>query len=97
MTTDFDIVVPALALRDTSEAFDCAATRRYAQRATSTWVDYFILSGSTTQGQYLTADERAKVLDLGSILRNRIGFWRVAGNRKTSTTPRTALSHLWPS
>jgi dihydrodipicolinate synthase/N-acetylneuraminate lyase len=64
MMASFDIVVPALALRAASGSIDYAATRLYAKRAAATWVDYFILSGSTTQGQHLTPAERARVLDL---------------------------------
>lgn len=64
MTAAFDIVVPALALRHDNGDTDHSATRHYAERAAATWVDYFILSGSTTRGQDLTADQRAQILDL---------------------------------
>jgi hypothetical protein len=64
MTADFDIVVPALALRGGTGATDHEATARYAERAAATWVDYFILSGSTTRGQDLTPSQRADILDL---------------------------------
>lgn len=64
MTASFDIVVPALVLRTSSGSIDFPATRLYAKRAVATWVDYFILSGSTTQGQLLTPTERASVLDM---------------------------------
>jgi hypothetical protein len=64
LTASFDIVVPALALRHDNGDTDYGATRQYAERAAATWVDYFILSGSTTRGQDLTADQRARILDL---------------------------------
>lgn len=64
MTAPFDIVVPALALRDANAAVDHQSTLRYARRAAATWVDYFILSGSTTRGQDLTPRQRADILDL---------------------------------
>ena len=64
MTARFDVVVPALALRTASGSIDLAATRPYAEGAAATWVDYFILSGSTAQGQHLLPIERAAVLDL---------------------------------
>jgi dihydrodipicolinate synthase/N-acetylneuraminate lyase len=64
MTAPFDIVVPALAIRDYTGAVDRDSTLRYAERATATWVDYFILSGSTTRGQELTPAQRGAILDL---------------------------------
>lgn len=64
MTAPFDIVVPALTLRNASAAVDHEGTLRYATRAAATWVDYFILSGSTTRGQDLTPSQRAAILDL---------------------------------
>jgi dihydrodipicolinate synthase/N-acetylneuraminate lyase len=64
MTQAMDIVVPALTLLDSTGAIDREATRQYAKRAAATWVDYFILSGSTTRGQDLTPGQRADILDL---------------------------------
>lgn len=64
MTAPFDIVVPALALRDGNAVLDRECTLRYAKRAAATWVDHFILSGSTTRGQDLTPSQRADILDL---------------------------------
>lgn len=64
MTAAFDIVVPALALRQANGDIDVTATRTYAERAAATWVDYFIISGSTTRGQDLTPEQRADLLDL---------------------------------
>ena len=64
MTQAMDIVVPALTLHDNTGTIDYEATRHYAKRAAVTWVDYFILSGSTTRGQDLTPGQRADILDL---------------------------------
>ncbi|MGY4101309.1 hypothetical protein ACW2Q0_17415 [Nocardia sp. R16R-3T] len=62
--TVFDVVVPALTIQTSDGSIDFAATRRYAERAAATWVDYLILSGSTTRGDLLTPDERAAIIDL---------------------------------
>ncbi len=64
MTQALDIVVPALTLPDSSGAIDYEATHQYAKRAAATWIDYFILSGSTSRGQDLTPGQRASILDL---------------------------------
>ena len=65
MIDNGQIVVPALALRSPDgAAIDAEATARYAQRAARTWIDAFILSGSTTRGDLLTIDERTDILDL---------------------------------
>lgn len=64
MTSAFDIVVPALALRGPTGGIDFTATRQYAERAAETWVDYLILSGSTTRGQDLTPQQRDQILEL---------------------------------
>lgn len=59
-----DIVVPALAFRTSSGNLDEKATARYARRAASTWVDRFLLSGTTTRGEAFSESERGAVLDL---------------------------------
>ncbi len=59
-----EIIVPALALRTAGGRLDETATKRYAQRAALTWVDRFLLSGTTTQGSTLSEAERVAVLDL---------------------------------
>lgn len=61
---EFAIVVPALHLSTAGGDIDLQLTRRYAERAASTWVDRFILSGSTTRGDLLTCEQRANLLDL---------------------------------
>lgn len=62
--SNFDVVVPVLALHNANGNIDFEATLRYARRASSTWVDYFILSGSTAQGHLLSAGDRTKIIDL---------------------------------
>jgi dihydrodipicolinate synthase/N-acetylneuraminate lyase len=64
MPAALKVVVPALVLRADDGAMDTAGMRRYARAGVSTWVDCFILSGSTTHGHLLTVDERAEVLDI---------------------------------
>jgi hypothetical protein len=59
-----DIVVPALNLRGATGSLDETETAEYARRAASTWIDRFILSGTTTQGEAFSEAERAVVLDL---------------------------------
>jgi hypothetical protein len=36
----------------------------YAARAATTWVDAYLLSGSTTRGDLLSSDQRAQIIDL---------------------------------
>lgn len=62
--TDLHVVVPALSLRTAEDGLHLDATRRYAERAVQTWIDTFMLSGSTTRGDLLTVAERAAILDL---------------------------------
>jgi len=59
-----EILVPALALRDGRGRLDEGATAAYATRAATTWVDRFLLSGTTTRGQSMTLEERTAVLNL---------------------------------
>lgn len=60
----FHIIVPALNLpADRSDPTQQAA-RRYAEMARASRIDRFLLNGSTTRGDMLTAEERAAVLDL---------------------------------
>jgi dihydrodipicolinate synthase/N-acetylneuraminate lyase len=60
----FDIIVPALSFRSDAGGLDVSATARYAERAAGTWINRFILSGSTTRGDLLSISERASILDL---------------------------------
>lgn len=59
-----EVLVPALNLYEVDGRLDWDATRRYAARAAATWVDYFIINGSTTRGDLLDAEARADLLDL---------------------------------
>jgi dihydrodipicolinate synthase/N-acetylneuraminate lyase len=59
-----ELVVPALTLRVSDIRPDWDAIRRYAKRAEATPVDRFILSGSTTRGDLLAVEDRARTLDL---------------------------------
>jgi dihydrodipicolinate synthase/N-acetylneuraminate lyase len=56
------IVVPALTIRTPDGDLDAPGTARYAQRAASTWVDRFILSGTTARGYLMTAQNRSSIV-----------------------------------
>lgn len=56
------IVVPALTIRTPEGGLDKQGTAQYAKRAASTWVDRFILSGTTARGYSMTERERLCVL-----------------------------------
>jgi dihydrodipicolinate synthase/N-acetylneuraminate lyase len=56
------IVVPALTIRTPEGSLDRQGTAQYARRAAKTWVDHFILSGTTARGYSLTEQERLCVL-----------------------------------
>lgn len=58
------IAIPALTFRGSDGRIDFDTTAKYADRATATWLDVFILSGTTTQGDTFSVEERAAVLDL---------------------------------
>lgn len=62
--TGVELVVPALTLRITDTRPDWAAVCRYAERAEATPIDRFILSGSTTQSDMLSVEDRARTIDL---------------------------------
>ena len=64
MTIPGDIIIPALTFRTAGGELDEATTTRYAESAAGTWLDYFILSGTTTEGDTFTVEERAQVLDI---------------------------------
>lgn len=61
---EFEVVLPALHFHTSDGRLDRDATRRYAVRAAGTWVDRFIVSGSTTRGDLLAPPQRAELLDL---------------------------------
>ncbi|MDQ3761998.1 MAG: hypothetical protein M3460_09970 [Actinomycetota bacterium] len=58
------IVVPALTIRTLDGSLDTRGTARYAQRAVRTWVDRFILSGTTARGYLMTEQDRSCVLSV---------------------------------
>ena len=58
------VVVPVLTLTAPDGGTDLAATAGYARRASRTWIDLFLVNGSTTRGDRLTGAARAAVLDL---------------------------------
>ena len=57
------LAIPALTFRADGRV-DEATTLAYTQRAGCTWLDTFLLSGTTTEGASFTVAERARVLDL---------------------------------
>lgn len=62
--TDFDVVVPVLHAPTRAGGIDRERTRDYAQVAAASWVDYFLVSGSTTGGRDLSTADRSVVLDI---------------------------------
>ncbi len=56
------IVVPVLTIRTSDGGLDLPGTARYAQRAANTWVDRFILSGTTARGYLMTEQDRSSVV-----------------------------------
>ncbi|MGV9668376.1 hypothetical protein [Nocardia niigatensis] len=68
------VVVPALHLVRTDGALDLEATRRYAEIASTTWVDRFLINGSTTRADQLSLHQRTAVLDIWA---NAVGPERV--------------------
>lgn len=56
------IVVPVLTIRTSDGDVDKPGTAQYAQRAASTWVDRFILSGTTARGYLMTEQDRSSVM-----------------------------------
>lgn len=60
----WSVIVPALNPVTPSGDLDLHAARRYAEKASRTWVDHILVNGSTTRGDLLTPAERAAVLDV---------------------------------
>ncbi|MBF6341760.1 hypothetical protein IU450_38665 [Nocardia abscessus] len=58
------IVVPAMHLLHPDGTLDLGATRRHATAAAASWIDFFLINGSTTAGDELTSAEREAVLDV---------------------------------
>ncbi|GAB3212547.1 hypothetical protein [Nocardia tengchongensis] len=67
-------VVPVLHLVSDDGTVDLSNTERYAEIASATWVDRFLINGSTTRGDQLSRDERTAVLDIWA---NAVGPDRV--------------------
>jgi hypothetical protein len=61
---DFTVVVPTLNLSTPSGEIDSVANRRYADLGAETWIDHFLLNGSTTRGDALSVHQRASILDI---------------------------------
>lgn len=66
----FEVLIPALAFR-ADDRLDLDLTRAYADRATGTWTNRFILSGSTALGDLLTPTERALIPDVWAEVMDR--------------------------
>lgn len=65
MTTDqLNIIVPVLSPRDNSNSIDEVHLREYVSRAASSWIDRFLIFGSTDQGWTLTSTARTALLDV---------------------------------
>jgi len=64
LPVDLEVVLPVLHFRSSDGGLDRDTTRRYATRAARTWVDRFIVSGSTARGDLLAPAQRAELLDL---------------------------------
>lgn len=61
---DWTVVVPVLHMTDSAGQIDVVSTREYAERASRTWVDKFLVNGSTTRGDALSDLARRSVLDI---------------------------------
>lgn len=65
LTADqLNIIVPVLSPRDHSNSVDEVRLREYVSRATSSWIDRFLVFGSTDQGWTLTSAARTVLLDV---------------------------------
>lgn len=95
------IVVPALTIRTSEGGIDEQGTAQYARRAASTWVDRFILSGTTARGYSMTEQERLCVLrvwlDHTEVARVLACCWSradVDNAAAQGATPIVAMPHL---
>ncbi|MBO0853608.1 MAG: hypothetical protein J2P18_07555 [Nocardia sp.] len=57
------VVVPAMHLVQPDGTLDMVATQLYASAAATSWVDYFLINGSTASGNELPHSQRTSVLD----------------------------------
>jgi dihydrodipicolinate synthase/N-acetylneuraminate lyase len=62
-TSSASIMVPTLTLKNRSGGIDRTACLAYAQQASKTWIDLFMLSGSIGEGFALSPRERREVLE----------------------------------
>lgn len=62
--TQWTVVVPALHVPRPDGGVDMVRTRDYATAAATSWVDLFLVNGSTTGGRGLSSGVRAAVLDI---------------------------------
>lgn len=62
--SEWTVVVPALHVPRADGAIDLEQTRRYAESAADSWVDRFLINGSTTGGRELRAADREAILDI---------------------------------
>ncbi|MBF6358432.1 hypothetical protein IU449_28455 [Nocardia higoensis] len=60
----WSVIVPALHIPHTTGEIDLERTRRYAESAADSWVDRFLINGSTTGGRELHVADREAVLDI---------------------------------
>lgn len=95
------IVVPALNIRTPEGSLDKQGTARYARRAASTWIDRFILSGTTARGYLMTEQERLGVLrvwldhtDPARVLACCWSRADVDNSASQGVTPIVAIPHL---
>lgn len=58
------LILPVPTLRNANGSVDFDASRDYAERAARTWVELFLLSGSTGLGNQSSSVERAHLLDI---------------------------------
>ncbi|MBW0270074.1 hypothetical protein ATM97_02925 [Nocardia sp. MH4] len=62
--SEWTVVVPALHIPRATGGIDLEQTRRYAESAARSWVERFLINGSTTGGRELHVAEREAVLDV---------------------------------
>lgn len=60
----WSVIVPALHIPRTTGEIDLERTRRYAESAADSWVDRFLINGSTTGGRELRGGDREAILDI---------------------------------
>ncbi|MFD8104363.1 dihydrodipicolinate synthase family protein [Nocardia fluminea] len=61
---EWSIIVPALHIPRANGGIDLDRTLRYAEEAAASWVDQFLINGSTTGGRELPGADREAILDI---------------------------------